>query len=304
MPANRFGIDMAELYRNKEAISGARTRNKMAELQLGEAEYQIEQRPIIAAKQEARNKLLTDVRGKASTGNIPAQQQLLTIDPENGPAFIDAVGKMSEEQRRIAKESVDTIGRYSATILNAAPEKQALLYQQMLESLPEETRAKMPAEFNPQFLEMSLAKANTMDQILENPQAINVGDTDISYKGGREVERGKVPVKDSGSGSSSGSGSGGTKSADESLMYRQAGELLGGIFDQQGNITNLDPTVRAKVQTIAEVATKLYNQGGLTRTEAVSRAAEKYGIEMPLTDKEKKEAEATTAPANDPLNIR
>lgn len=287
MADNRFGIDVGELYRTKEAVEGARTRNKMASLQLGEAERKIEQRPIREAEAKKRNVMLTGLRQKAVTGDVDAQQQLLAIDPEGGASFIEAVGKMDDRKLKVAQQKVDEMGQMAATVLNAAPEKQVMLYQQMISTLPPESVAKMPKDLDLNFLEVSLSKAMAMDKILENPKAIQVGGEDVVYQRGKEIERRKRPVK------TSGTGEGGLKSGDESLMYRQAAELLGGMFDAAGNLQALDPETRTKAQAIATEATNLFRQGGITRTQAVANAAKLYGIEMPgqVSD-------------NDPLNLR
>ena len=276
MAANRFGIDVSQLYRDKENIEGARTRNKMASLQLGEAEREIEQRPIREAENKKRNAMLTDVRSKAATGDDSAQRQLLSIDPEGGASFIKAVGEMDDRKLKATQSKVDEMGQMAATVINAKPEKQARLYQQMLSTLPPDSIAKMPKDLDLNFLEVSLSKAMAMDKILENPKAIRVGNEVVVYQRGQEIERGKVPEK-----SGSGSGDGSLKSGDESLMYRQAAELLGGMFDAAGNLQALDPETRTKAQAIATEATNLFRAGGITRTQAVADAAAKYGIEMP-----------------------
>ena len=124
-----------------------------------------------------------------------------------------------------------------------------------------------------------------MDKILENPKSVRVGDEDIVYQRGKEIARGKRPVK------KSGTGEGGVKSADESLMYRQAAELMGGMFDEAGNLRALDPEVRPKVQAIATRASELFKQGGITRSQAVTMAAEEVEGSAGVDD-------------NDPLGLR
>ncbi|ABV74290.1 hypothetical protein BA3_0005 [Thalassomonas phage BA3] len=284
MAANRFGIDVGELYRTKAAVEGARTRNKMAQLQLSEAEREVAERPKREAEAKKRNVMLTGLRQRAVTGDTAAQQQLLAIDPEGGAAFIEAVAKMDERNLESAQRKVDEMGQMAATVLNAAPEKQERLYKQMLTTLPPESVAKMPQELDLNFLEVSLSKAMAMDKILENPKAIQVGDEDIVYQRGKEITRGKRPTKKTGTGES------GVKSADESLIYRQAAELMGGMFDEAGNLRVLDPEVRPKVQAIATRASEIFKQGGVTRSQAVTMAAE--------------EVEGQQTPENDPLGIR
>lgn len=259
-----YGVDLGQAYATAENIKGARTRNKLAELQLKKAEQEVADQP----KREQRNKMLVGLRQKAVTGDRDAQNQLLALDPKGGAEFIQAISKMDNAQLEKTKQSVEDVGRMSATVLNAPPERQASLYQQMLSMLPEASRSKMPTEFDPDFMQLSLSKATAMDKILENPKAIQVGGEDVVYKQGREIERKTRPVKETPSKTNE------LKSADESLMYRQAAELMGGMFDESGNLRALDPSIRPKVQQIATRATELFQQGGITRSQAVTRAAE------------------------------
>jgi hypothetical protein len=293
MAANQFGIDLADLYRTTTAVKGARTRNRLSELQLQETEREIAERPERERKAQERQNMLTGLRQQAVAGDENAAQQLLALDPEGGATFIDAVGKMDDRKREAAQRSVDEMGQLSAYVLQGkTPEEQQRRYQLMYQGVSPEVQAKLPEQYDPQFMELSLSKAMAMDKILENPKAIQVGGEDIVFKGGREVERKTRPVKASGTGSDGG----GVKSADESLMYRQSVELLGGLFDQAGNITNLDPTVRNKVQGIATEATKIFREGGVTRSQAVKQAAQKFGLEVPDA--------GSTVDNNDPLGLR
>ena len=292
MAANQYGIDLGEIYRTQAAVEGARTRNKLSGLQLGEMEREISERPAKEAAALERKNLLTGLRQKAVGGDVSAQQQLLALDPEGGATFIDAVTKMDDRKIKATQRSVDEMGQLSAYVLQGkTPEEQARRYQLMYQGVSPEVQSKLPEQYDPQFMELSLSKAMAMDKLLENPKAIQVGGEDVVYKAGREVERKTRPVKTSGTGSDGG----GVKSADESLMYRQSVELLGGLFDQAGNITNLDPTVRNKVQGIATEATNIFREGGVTRSQAVKQAAQKFGLEVP---------DAGSTVDNDPLGIR
>jgi len=292
MAANQYGIDLGDLYRTTEAVKGARTKNRLSQLQLDETEREIAERPAKEAAALERKNLLTGLRQKAVGGDVSAQQQLLALDPEGGATFIDAVSKMDDRKIKATQRSVDEMGQLAGYVLQGkTPEEQARRYQLMYQGVSPEVQSKLPEKYDPQFMEMSLSKAMAMDKLLENPKAIQVGGEDVVYKAGREVERKIRPVKTSGTGSDGG----GVKSADESLMYRQSVELLGGLFDQAGNITNLDPTVRNKVQGIATEATKIFREGGVTRSQAVKQAAQMFGLEVP---------DAGSTVDNDPLGIR
>jgi hypothetical protein len=290
MAANQYGIDLGELYRTQAAVEGARTQNKLSGLKLSEMEREIAERP---AKQKAaleRKNMLTGLRKKAVGGDVSAQQQLLALDPEGGATFIDAVTKMDDRKLKATQRSVDEMGQLAGYVLQGkTPEEQSRRYQLMYQGVSPEVQSKLPEAYDPQFMELSLSKAMAMDKLLENPKSIQVGGEDVVYKGGREIGRGTRPVKTS-------DGQGGLKSGDESLMYRQSAELLGGLFDQAGNITNLDPTVRNKVQGIATEATNIFRQGGVTRTQAVKMAAQKFGLNV--------QEPGSTVDNNDPLGIR
>lgn len=293
--ANQYGIDLAGALGAAESIKSARTQNKLSALKLGDAERTEVERPAKEAAATKRQNVLTDLRSKSATGDTDAQQQLLSVDPEGAPSFIEAVSKMDDRKIEATKKTVEEIGQLSAYVLQGSTtEEQQRRYALMRKGVGADVQSKLPEAYDPQFMEMSLTKATAMDKILENPKAVNLGGEDILYKGGREIERADVPVK---SGTSS-SGEGGIKSADESLMYRQSAELLGGLFDQAGNITNLDPEVRNKVQGIATEATTIFKQGGVTRTQAVKMAAQKYGLNVnnPVATNE--------IDPNDPLGIR
>lgn len=265
-----YGVDVGRAYAQAENIKGARTQNKLNALRLKQAERQEQQAPEMQKRQNA----LTGLRQKAATGDADSQRQLLALDPEGGAKFIDAVSKMDKSQLDRTKNTVDEIGRMSATVLNAKPERQATLYQQMLSMLPDDARSKMPSEFDPDFMQLSLSKATAMDKILENPKAIRLGDQDVVYKQGREIGRAKREEP-----KASGSNALNIKSADESLMYRQAAELMGGMFKEdprtgEVRLTAMDPKLRSKVQEIASLATDIFKTGGVTRTQAVTQAAE------------------------------
>lgn len=285
MATNLHGIDLAEIMQNRERIRGMKNQNKLAELKLADYETEVAGRPAKEKAKQERNTLLTGLRQKAVTGDIGAQQQLLALDPKGGADFIDAVSKMDEKQLAATKRSTDEIGKLSAYVLNGAtPEEQASRYQVMLRNVDPSVAQRLPENYDRQFMEFSMAKATAMDKLLENPKLIKIGDQDVTYQRGRELERRTQPAKQANAASDS------LKSADESLMYRQAAQLFGGTFDQSGNLINLDPTVRPKIQEIATIASELFKAGGVTRSQAVSQAA--------------KQVEQNNMADNDPLGIR
>lgn len=285
MAANRFGIDVGELYRTKEAIEGSRTRNRMAKLQLGEAEREIEQRPIREAEAQKRNAMVSDLKQKAVGGDQEARDKLLVIDSTTKD-FLNHIDKADEKKAKQAKENIEQIGRMLNVVQNVTdPTEREAKYQQAKGMLPQEIQAKWPKNYNQNNLDLTLAKLGLMADVAEH-KVLTFGGEDILYKDGKEIGRAQRPVKSGDAG-----GAGGLKSADESLMYRQAAELMGGMFDEAGNLRALDPEVRPKVQQIATRASELFKQGGITRSQAVTMAAEEVEGSAGVDD-------------NDPLGLR
>ena len=291
MPANRFGIDLAEIYRESEALKGQKIRNVMSGVQLGEAKRVIAERPGKERAAKQRNAMLTDVRGRVAAGDADASEQLLMLDPKGGPDFLEAVSKMDERKRALVEKNVEELGKLSNYVLNGqSEEERAGRYARVLENVSPEIQKGMPPTYKAGFVQLSLAKAGLMDKILKNPSVVKLGTEDIMFQGGKEIARAPTAVKPTKGGEPSG-----LKSADESLMYKMSVELLGGIFDEQGNITNLDPQNRNKAQAIATEASNIFQkEGNITRAEAVKRAAKKAGLSVNLPGSDK----------NDPGSIR
>lgn len=292
MPANRYGIDVAGLYKDVGAIKRGRLANRMAGVQTREAEREELERP---GKEliEAENRLaMQQTRGEAAGGSEEAQRRLLSLDPEGAPAFLEAVDSMDERQRAAVQRSVDELGRLSHYVLQGKDEAdQKARYLRMRQNVAPDVQEKLPEFYDPAFMQLSLSKAKTMDQILEAPKAVGIGAEDVTFRGGLEEERAAKPVKPR-----AGGGIGGLKASDESLMYKQSAELLGGIFSQTGELTNLDPETRNKVQSIATEASRMLQRGEAdTRAGAVMKAAKKFGLNVRKPPK---------PGANDPANIR
>lgn len=346
MAANQYGIDLASMYSNVEAIKGQRLQNLMAQQKLDQAEankqrarqvtqlrtraltgdkqalnalasidmgeaqavenmlFGREDRQIeaqkraedeLAAKAEAEAKMEEERQKKKranqasllrqqitfgdGTGQVAqdARKDLLVLDPEGGKKFIDAIDAMSEKDLEQAERNIEETGRIAHYVLQAeTPEEGERRYQLAKKNLPEAMQKKMPPHYNSQWLQLQLARATSMDNIIKDQREAK------KAEGKGKDEKPFQP-----------------KSADESLIYRQSVELMGGMMDADGNITALDPSVRPKVQAIAREASKIYTEGkgNVTRSEAVSRAAEKFGVTMPV-------ANAMAGNPGDPDNIR
>jgi hypothetical protein len=283
--ANKYGIDMGSILGNVEAIKGSRIKNQSGQIDLDEKRLMIEQRPAKQAAEQKRQNVLTGLRQSAAGGSQADAQQLISLDPKNGPKFMEAVYNADKNQLEAMKRNVDEMGTISAFVMEGkTPEEQASRYSRARQSLSTEVQASMPEQFDPNFVSLSLARAIPMEKILENPKAVNFGSEDILYKSGQELER--TASQNSLNAKSKALGGGGKSfkisSADESLMDRKVVGLLGGIMDQDGNITVLDPEKANLVVSISTEAANIFakENGRITRGEAVKLAANKFDIRV------------------------
>ena len=283
MAVTRFGPDLGEAYRTIAAVKGARSQNRLNDLKIEEAEA----RP-------ARENLLKDMRQKAISGDQDAAKQLLAVDPKGGGEFIKHLGDLTNVEKIQVKENVNEIGKLSHYVLNGqTPEEQERRYSLVRSSVSGDTQKNLPEVYDPDFMKMSVVKATAMDKLISAPTVRQVGGEDVVYEQGREVERAKRPVK------AGKEGQFGLKAGDESLMHRMSVELLGGKFDANGDIIQLDPETKNKAQSIATDASNIYaeNQGNITRAESVKRAAKKAGLNVGGKT-------AKTSTGSDPQNLR
>ena len=283
MAANPYGFSLGEVYRDIEGIKGARQVNQLNQMKIDE----------VKASQK-RNALLPEAREQAMTGDIDAQKTLLALDPENGPKFIEAVAGMDDRQREATKRAIDEMGRMAFYVdQGKTDEEKAARYQRVLQEVSPDVRSRMPQQYDPREIELALMKASSMDQILENPKAIRVGEEDIVYKGGKEIARGtRAPT---------GKADGRTfKASDENLVYKQFVELEGGIFDEKGNIRGLNnkSQMRAQART-AEAMKLLQDSPELSLSEAVAIIARQSGSQLPTMNQM-----APASNPNDPVSIR
>lgn len=274
--ANQYGINLGEVYRTVEAVKSSRQQrkqsNQLMDWQQADRDLANEQR----RQARERENMLAPIRQQAAAGDQVAQRQLIALSPEEGIKITEAVSKMDERGRAQVQENVEMMGRLAAFILNAENPEQA--FSRVRNSVPEEMRRQMPDRYDQDWVMMELARAQEVDQLLKDT-VLTIGGEDVRVRGGVDIER--TPSNALVTAQARGEADGGPKSADESLMYRQAAELFGGIFDQQGNLQNLDPLQRSNAQAVATEAARLFAEGGRSRTQAVTEAARKLNIVVP-----------------------
>ncbi len=95
-----------------------------------------------------------------------------------------------------------------------------------------------------------------------------------SSKGGKFVN---IQKPDTGEGEG-----GALKAADENFIGSSVASMFDGIYDiATGAFQIKDDANRRKAQGIKALATKMFSDGGFTRSQAVSAAAQRYGINIP-----------------------
>lgn len=290
------GINLANILQNVEQIKSARQareinalRMQQAEKQLGymdedrawemsERQNMLDSRAAAAAAAKQENAL----RGKVADGDQGAMRQFIALKPDEGKKILEAYEKMGEQEKKQATENIDAAGRMAAYVLQSENPEQA--YQRVRENVSPEMQAGMPEKYDRNYVTMQLARAREIEQLLKpepNPQVDvkTFGNQDIMFRNGQEVERttSNALLKGSGSG-----GSGGIKTADESLMYKMAATMFGGIADPvTGQIRNLTKSQAGSVQAIAAEATRMLQNGESTsNSDAVAKAARKLKIDI------------------------
>lgn len=270
--ANALGFDLGKTMMTAETIRGARDDRASRE----------------AARQ--RGQAVNALRGRVAAGEEGAMNEFVALAPEEAKQTLDAYNAMDEREKAQTAENVDAIGRMAAYVIQA--EDPAAAYAQVRGSLAPEMAQGIPEAYDPNFVQMQLARARELDDLLANPEKVTIGAEDRLYRDGRVIEsavsdsertrqnsRGNALIR----AEASKSGGGGTiKSADTNAIYRQASSLFGGAFDPTtGRISGLDSDAMGKVQSITEEASRQYAEGeASTHAGAVSQAARKLGVSV------------------------
>lgn len=258
--ASQYGVNYGNVIRTKMA------REKMDAAQ--------EERQM--ARQ--RNALLRTARGQAATGQPGGMANLATLAPEEAALMQKMAATANEQQRERITRMNEKGARMALVIRNS--KNPAQTYAKVRESLPDPVKQQMPENYSPDFVDMMIARAAEIDKLMENPDVATMGSEDVMFRGGQEV--GRAPSNALLRAQTKGGAGGGMKASQENAIYRQAVELMGGIFDEQGNIQALDPTVRPRVQAIARAASQMMINGQTSSIpDAVAMAAQQFGQNIP-----------------------
>ncbi len=283
MAANRFGIDLGDIYARSENVKSQRINNELARMKMDAYTQNREDQRSEKERATQRNALMVPIRQQAAEGNEDARARLMALDPENGPAFVEKLGKIDKKELENLQQSFEIIGSNAAAILREQdPEVQLSMYQDWYNGAPKALRARMPKTNVRKFLEKSLAQVTAMDELTSEVKSVRFGGEDILYKGNREIGRATRPI-------SSKSGKAGDSSVSDTeikTMGKLITQAYGGKFVRtpEGDLvfTGLDDTQNRKAMAALTRAVELRNEMGPgSQAKASQMAMEEFGTEFP-----------------------
>ena len=269
--ATQRGIDLGQVYKTTEDVKSSRQsrdiKNKLFRWKAADRELA-----------SARSNKLAGMKRGVAAGQEGSMMELTLFDAKEASAITAALSSADERKRKQMSDNNEAMGRIYASIKNSPdPSSQYVKSRKYLERINPEMVSNMPEQYTPEYVDFELGRTIQLDDHIKGSKVSTFGGEDIREKLGAVVERTESGAMKTAK-AKAGKGAG-LKSGDEALMYRQAGELLGGLFDQEGNLQNLDPATRGKVQSIATEAARIFQKGG-TRSDAVTKAARKLGIKI------------------------
>lgn len=285
--ANQYGFDLGNVLRTVEGVKSARQQREQSNQEMDWKRQDRAAAERQSQQQQQRNALLARLRGRAASGDTEAQRELITIDPEGAKSFFDAYKALDERGQQQTRENLEMLGRTAAYIRNSPNPEQA--YQVARANLSPEAAEKMPEEYNPDWVEFSLARTQELSDLLENPQLITFGGEDRLYRGGRQVEATtsnallreqekteQEAIKAAEKAAPE------LSSSDVNAIYRQALGLFETLVDQEGNPRLIDPNKTSDMQAITTEAARLLQSGEASNiADAVTKAARKQGMRIP-----------------------
>ena len=145
--ADQYGFDLANVLANAEDIRGARLRNRLG-MEAADRDA--------AARGEVAN-VMSSMGGPLSG--------LAAIDPERAGQLQTFIGNLKGEERANYERAIDQAGRALAFVKTSDDPEAA--YQVVLGQLPEDIRSKAPPTYDAQWVDMQLAQAQSVNDILK-----------------------------------------------------------------------------------------------------------------------------------------
>jgi hypothetical protein len=171
--ADRYGVNLGNVLSAAEDIRRARIENKFRPRSLelaqqgAETGNALEEIRLQEAERGYRDETtMRNARGVgARAAGLPAQEvAMATISPSQAQEFKTYFDNLEESDRKKLEQSVDEMGRAAAYVkASEDPEK---AYLQIKGMLPKEIQAQMPATYDPDWIDASLAQATEIEDMI------------------------------------------------------------------------------------------------------------------------------------------
>lgn len=301
--ASALGIDMGNVYRTVEAVKASRaTRGAQ------ETANQNAMATQAATQTAAANVIANPTDPKAAAA-------LAVLNPDMAKTLTETFTAADEAQRAELDRQNDALARAAASVLQA--DDPAAAYTTMLSQLPPEARSALPATFDANFLNLQIARATAIDDLYESINSKATAETERAneladqateqtnaialenVKSDNNIRETVAKTEAELAAEQAAGGAAVLESADANALNKYAIQLLGGTFDQNGNLQTLDPNLRARAQAIATKAEALMTgPQKLGHNAAVQAAAQALGIQFPGATAAPGPALGVPAPAN------
>ncbi len=262
MPNDAMGIDVGNILSNVEQIKSARIQNIINERSLTDEEK------------------LRDLRGKALDGRIDAMNQMAVIDPKQAEEVRRYYAGLKDDEKKQFDENVTKAGQMGAWVLNQPNREQAYAdAREMLMETNPKLAAQMPEKFNESWVELQVAQASTMKDIIDQgdggkPNTTGAPKDMMWTKDGTGVvpiPGGPLDPKNKATAPNS------LDNAVSSNIRLAVQQAFGGMYDPvTGEMGFNDPTTAQRAMGVMAQAEKLA-QGGMAPLQAVQQAMQQAG---------------------------
>lgn len=147
--ATEYGINLGNVLSEAEQIAEARISNRLA------------------ARAMQDEEALRAQRGNVLAGSNSPLAGMAAIDPAAANDVRTFLNGLSEDDRKVAEQNVDQIGRMAAFVLTSDDPEKA--YQQVYASIDPKvrTQTKMPSAYDEGWVKLQLANAQSVDEIIK-----------------------------------------------------------------------------------------------------------------------------------------
>lgn len=274
--ADALGIDVGNVLSRAEAIKEARTRNQFLPKSLALQQQAAEQgiaSNALALKTGERNyndeTALRSQRGIALGGLDDPSAGLATISPKAAADFHGYLDSLDEDGKKKVAENIDKFGKLIVYVKGAKDPNEAYVKAKGL--LAPEAQAQMPATWDPDWGDATLAQATELKSLLDH----NTGkDAPSGYRWMPNGALTYIPGGPADPATKSAAKGGGLDSAIANNIKSTVAMQFGGEFDPQtGEFSLLDKTqANRMIEVMAAAQDLVAEDPSLTPARAVQQA--------------------------------